>query len=92
MAHNKRYLWLILSTLCVGIEYVHYRPLFYLFLLYFDWHKFDWLVSISISASAYLSYTLVLHTCYKMIPKKKTISYAFINLMGNIQEYNVGKI
>jgi len=30
--------------------------------------------------------------CYEITPKKETISCAFINLMGNIQEYNVGKI
>ena len=30
--------------------------------------------------------------CYKTVPKKETIFYIFINLMGNIQEYNVGKI
>jgi len=29
--------------------------------------------------------------CYE-ITKKKTISYIFINLMENIQEYNTGKI
>ena len=29
--------------------------------------------------------------CYKMTSKKETISYMFINLIGNIQEYNVGK-
>jgi len=29
---------------------------------------------------------------YYEITKKKTISYAFINLIGNIQEYNIGKI
>ena len=29
---------------------------------------------------------------YKTIPKKETISHAFVNLMGNIQEYNIGKI
>jgi len=27
-----------------------------------------------------------------MTPKKKTISHAFINLIENIQEYNVEKI
>jgi len=30
--------------------------------------------------------------CYEMTPKKKTIFYTFINLMGNIQEYNAEKI
>ena len=30
--------------------------------------------------------------CYKITPKKETISHTFINLMENIQEYNVGKI
>jgi len=30
--------------------------------------------------------------CYETVPKKKTISYAFTNLIGNIQEYNAGKI
>ena len=30
--------------------------------------------------------------CYEMTPKKETISYIFINLMENTQEYNMGKI
>jgi len=30
--------------------------------------------------------------CYKTNPRKKTISHAFINLIGNIQKYNVGKL
>ena len=30
--------------------------------------------------------------CYETTPKKETISHAFINLMGNIQEYNTRKI
>ena len=30
--------------------------------------------------------------CYETVPKEETISYTFINLMGNIQEYNIGKI
>jgi len=29
---------------------------------------------------------------YEMTPKKETISYMFINLIGNTQEYNAGKI
>jgi len=29
---------------------------------------------------------------YEMTPKKETISHTFINLMGNIQKYNMGKI
>jgi len=29
---------------------------------------------------------------YKTVSKEETISHAFINLMGNIQEYNMGKI
>jgi len=31
-------------------------------------------------------------TCYEMVPKKETISCTFINLVGNIQEYNMEKI
>ena len=30
--------------------------------------------------------------CYETTPKKETISCIFINLMENIQEYNMGKI
>ena len=30
--------------------------------------------------------------CYEITPKKETISYMFINLIRNIQEYNAGKI
>ena len=30
--------------------------------------------------------------CYEITPKKETISYIFINLMENTQEYNMGKI
>jgi len=30
--------------------------------------------------------------CYEIVPKEETISHIFINLMGNIQEYNAGKI
>ena len=36
--------------------------------------------------------TLKKRSYYKTIPKKKTISHAFINLMGNIQKYNTKKI
>ena len=32
------------------------------------------------------------HLYYEITPKKETISCIFINLMGNIQEYNMGKI
>ena len=35
---------------------------------------------------------MILSHYYEMTSKKKTISCTFINLMGNIQEYNVGKI
>jgi len=38
-------------------------------------------------------YNLSIHIpCYETTPKKKTISCAFINLMGNIREYNTKKI
>ena len=30
--------------------------------------------------------------CYELAPKKKNISYAFINLIGNLQKYNTRKI
>ena len=30
--------------------------------------------------------------CYEMVPKEETIFHMFINLMGNIQEYNMEKI
>ena len=30
--------------------------------------------------------------CYETTPKKETISHTFINLIGNIQEYNTGNI
>jgi len=30
--------------------------------------------------------------CYETTAKKKTLSYMFINLMGNIQKYNEVKI
>ena len=30
--------------------------------------------------------------CYKTVPKEETIFHVFINLMGNIQKYNMGKI
>jgi len=36
--------------------------------------------------------TIASATCYEMTSKKETISYTFINLMGNTQEYNAGKI
>ena len=32
------------------------------------------------------------YKCYEMTSQKKTISCVFINLIGNIQEYNAGKI
>jgi len=30
--------------------------------------------------------------CYEIVSKEKTISHIFINLIGNIKEYNTGKI
>jgi len=30
--------------------------------------------------------------CYKTVPRKKTISCVFLNLVDNIQEYNTGGI
>ena len=30
--------------------------------------------------------------CYETVSKEETISHIFINLIGNIQEYNAGKI
>ena len=34
----------------------------------------------------------IMEECYKMVSKTETISYTFINLIGNIKEYNMGKI
>jgi len=30
--------------------------------------------------------------CYETVPKKETIFCTFVNLIGNIKEYNMGKI
>jgi len=43
----------------------------------------------SIKVKSHLRYQTLRY--YKMISKKKTISCIFINLMENIQEYNVRK-
>jgi len=32
------------------------------------------------------------HLYYKLAPKKENISYAFINLIENLQKYNIEKI
>jgi len=39
-----------------------------------------------------VSTLLVGHICYKLVLKKENVSHTFINLVENIQEYNMEKI
>jgi len=34
----------------------------------------------------------IIEKCYEIVSRKETISYTFLNLMNNIQEYNAREI
>jgi len=57
------------------------------------WHYFIWgHIEQNEINLVFVSTKQMLAGCYETVPKEETISYTFINLMGNIQKYNAGKI